>query len=167
MTPAGQMTTFPLPTPKSGAWGITAGPDGNLWFTEPYANQLGRITPSGQVTEFPVPPFYLSEKEEIIAGPDGNLWFSDFIGDRIGRITPTGQVKVFPLRHAQGITAGRDGNVWVALGGAIARITPAGQITRFLLPAPSYAVELTTGPDGTLWFTELDTNKIGRFTPGR
>ena len=75
-----------------------------------------------------MPPFNLSEKEEIIAGPNGNLWFSDFIGDRIGRITPTGQVRVFPLRNAQGITAGRDGNVWVALGGEIARITPAGQI---------------------------------------
>ena len=33
--------------------GITAGPDGNLWFTEAAAT-IGRITPAGTVTEFPL-----------------------------------------------------------------------------------------------------------------
>ena len=32
--------------------GITAGPDGNLWFTEFDGNRIGRITPAGVVTEF-------------------------------------------------------------------------------------------------------------------
>ncbi len=32
--------------------GITAGPDGNLWFTEETGNRIGRITPLGVVTEF-------------------------------------------------------------------------------------------------------------------
>ena len=31
---------------------ITAGPDGNLWFTENVGNRIGRITPAGVVTEF-------------------------------------------------------------------------------------------------------------------
>ena len=31
---------------------IAKGPDGNLWFTEPDVNHIGRITPSGAVTEF-------------------------------------------------------------------------------------------------------------------
>ena len=31
---------------------ITAGADGNLWFTEPSGNRIGRISPSGAVTEF-------------------------------------------------------------------------------------------------------------------
>lgn len=26
---------FPIPTPGAGAWGIAAGPDGNLWFGRP------------------------------------------------------------------------------------------------------------------------------------
>ena len=44
--------------PHSSTAGITAAPDGNLYFTE-YARQtIGRITPTGLVTEFllPVPP---------------------------------------------------------------------------------------------------------------
>ena len=40
---------------------LTAGPDGNLWFTTVAftdRNKIGRITPSGQITEFPIPlPF--------------------------------------------------------------------------------------------------------------
>jgi streptogramin lyase len=35
-----------------GLWGITAGPDGNLWFTEETHNAVGRITPGAVVTDF-------------------------------------------------------------------------------------------------------------------
>jgi streptogramin lyase len=38
------VTEFPLPTANSIPAGITAGPDGNLWFTEFNGNQIGRIT---------------------------------------------------------------------------------------------------------------------------
>ena len=36
---------------------ITAGPDGNLWFTEACAHKIGRITADSpnEVTEFPIP----------------------------------------------------------------------------------------------------------------
>src|SRR5690242_12541768 len=34
---------------------ITAGPDGNLWFTEPDASNIGRITTAGAITTFPTP----------------------------------------------------------------------------------------------------------------
>src|SRR6516164_6515593 len=51
------ITEFPLPPLNfgggSGATAITSGPDGNLWFADPIAGSVGRITPDGQVTEFP------------------------------------------------------------------------------------------------------------------
>ena len=37
----------------AGPNGITAGPDGNVWFTEAYADRIGRITPAGVVSEYP------------------------------------------------------------------------------------------------------------------
>jgi hypothetical protein len=40
------ITEFPIPTPLAAPEGITAGPDGNLWFTEQAANKIGRITTS-------------------------------------------------------------------------------------------------------------------------
>ena len=46
------VTEFPVPTPQSNPYGITRGPDGNLWFTEALAGKIGRITPAGVITEF-------------------------------------------------------------------------------------------------------------------
>ena len=47
-------------------------------------------------------------------------------------------------------------------------ITPSpapGTITEFVLPtAKSTPVDITAWPDGTLWFTELGGNRIGRIT---
>src|ERR1700733_9521956 len=48
---AGVFTEFPVPTSESGPGGITAGPDGNLWFTEFQASKVARITTAGVITE--------------------------------------------------------------------------------------------------------------------
>jgi hypothetical protein len=82
ITTDGQFTEFSIPLANlPGA--ITAGPDGNLWFTEPDANQIGMITPDGQITEFAVPTAN-SRPEFITAGPDGNLWFTEPGSAQIG-----------------------------------------------------------------------------------
>jgi virginiamycin B lyase len=59
----------------AGPYSITAGPDGNLWFTE-QVNQIGRITTSGVVTEFQIPSDSCTPNA-ITTGPDGNLWFTE------------------------------------------------------------------------------------------
>lgn len=41
---AGTITQFPTPTPKSGPWGITTGPDGNIWFTEALTGKIGKLS---------------------------------------------------------------------------------------------------------------------------
>jgi len=131
---AGTITEFPIPTASSTPRGITAGPDGNLWFTELDGNKIGRITTGGSITEFPLPSTCGSSAgcgpAGITAGPDGNLWFTEFDGGNIARITPSGS------------------------------FTGAFHIpTRTSRP---YGI--TAGPDGNLWFTEQIANKIGRIT---
>jgi streptogramin lyase len=163
------ITEFPLPpltfNPIISTAGITAGPDGNVWFTEPATGVVGRITPAGQVTEFPTP---VSNPGAITAGPDGNLWFTggSLLDDpSIGRITPAGQVTKFDLPDRlgvpTGIAAGPDGNLWFTeriyfSGEVVGRITPAGQLTEFTIPGPSGVASsigaITAGPDGNLWF---------------
>src|SRR5690349_6307836 len=88
----GKITEFPVPSGSPEF--ITAGPDGNLWFTEE-AGVIGRITTSGKITEFPIStPVNMG----ITAGPDGNLWFAEFQGNKLGRITTAGLVTgEFPL----------------------------------------------------------------------
>ena len=83
-------------------FGITAGPDGNMWAVSWL--DIARITPTGQVTKFP----YRSSIDSngipaaITAGPDGNLWFTEPGLDRIGQITTGGTVTEF----SAGITPG-------------------------------------------------------------
>src|SRR5260370_39797321 len=66
----------PAPT-NSTPRGITAGPDGNLWFTEFGVGKIGEINPATHViTEFPI-PYSIYGPAGITTGPDGNLWFTD------------------------------------------------------------------------------------------
>src|SRR5262249_40697056 len=51
----GSITQLDLTSPDNTPGSITVGPDGNLWFTQPSVDQIGRITPAGQVSVFPVP----------------------------------------------------------------------------------------------------------------
>src|SRR5438093_745746 len=89
---AGQrISEYPVPTPGSYPYGITAGPDGNLWFTEANGNKIGRITTGGVITEYPVPTAG-SAPLGIASGPDGALWFTEYYRNRIGRITTGGVI---------------------------------------------------------------------------
>src|SRR5437588_145666 len=78
-------------TPLSGPYGIVAGPDGALWFTEFNGNRIGRIITSGVITEYSTGLTPGSFPTRIAVGPDGALWFTEF-SDRIGRIATTGAI---------------------------------------------------------------------------
>lgn len=168
------ITEFSIPTNNfypAYPYGITSGPDGNLWFTESFRNKIGQITLSGAITEFSVPT-EKSYPEDIVSGPDGNLWFTENGTGKIGRITPSGVFTEFSIPTINsgpgGITSGPDGNLWFTeiLGNKIGRISTDGIITEFTIPTVgSYPRRITTGPDGNLWFTEQYANKIGRITP--
>ena len=133
ITPAGLITEFTGMTVGAGPSGITAGPDGNLWFTELNGDRIGRITPAGLITEF-TGMTAGAGPTGITAGPDGNLWFTERFGNKIGQITPTGLIAEFSYRlpfgaQPYGITAGPDRNLWFATAaGFIGRITPLGLI---------------------------------------
>jgi streptogramin lyase len=162
---------FPTGSTSSGPFGITTGPDGNLWFTERQANDIGKITTAGVVTEYPLltssaDPF------SITAGPDGNLWFTETAADKIGRITPAGVVTEFSVAGGSEpfrITAGSDGNLWFTdyAGDKMGKITTSGVTTEFNVPTPSSSPDgITLGPDGNVWFAEANSNTIGKVTPG-
>ena len=86
ITPTGTITEFPLGSDSSFASaGITSGPDGNLWFTEPGSNSIGRISLSGVIEHFDVPT-PASLPLDITVGGDGNLWFTESDASQIGRL---------------------------------------------------------------------------------
>ncbi|MBV8643164.1 MAG: hypothetical protein JO225_04520, partial [Candidatus Eremiobacteraeota bacterium] len=71
---------------NSGNAGIATGLDGAMWFTEPNADRIGRVTMSGIVSEFVSPVTGLGMKG-IAVGPDGSLWIAETgTGGNPGRI---------------------------------------------------------------------------------
>jgi hypothetical protein len=184
ITPSGQITTFTNGLNVGSAPNeLTAGPDGNLWFTDVGTTRaIGRITPGGQITEFSTGLPATSRPLSISAGPDGNLWFDDDgATPAIGRITPAGQITEYSAGLQAGnasypldITAGPDGDLWFTDEGttrALGRITPSGQITEFTAGLEgnnaSAPAELTAGPDGSIWFIDQGSpNAIGRIGTG-
>jgi virginiamycin B lyase len=170
---AASTTEFLVPTPNSSPWGITVGPDNNLWFTE--ARKIGRITPGGLVMEFNFfNPNLDRAPREITVGSNSDLWFTVENDNSIGTITTAGRITgefgaVQALNGPFGIAAGSDGALWFTeqAGNKIGRVPATGSplFDQFTVPTSnSGPFGITAGPDGNLWFTELAAGKIGRIT---
>ena len=174
---AGRAASVPAPIadygefpPAETAFGIAAGPDGNVWFTQPLVKRVGKITTAGVVTTYAVP----TPPGGIIAGPDGNLWVTLPEASTIARITPSGSISTFALGRAglMDIFRGPDNDVWfvewppLRLG----RIASSGHVRERELPSVTEAFSffgrpgadpgVAVGPDGNLWFGDSLGNKI-------
>jgi virginiamycin B lyase len=153
-------------------YGITVGPDGNLWFTE-LSMRIGRITLQGRITEFKLPGVN-HVPGDIVAGGDGALWFLEPDTGLLGHITTDGHLAEFPLPHAAchqespaseplcevvylAAGPGPDGTVWLSepWRGAVGYFEGPDHFTEVPLPpaAKQGLGALTVGPDGTVWFS--------------
>jgi streptogramin lyase len=189
ITPAGNVTLFPLSNNTQGADYLAVGPDGNIWFTEPYDNRIGRMTTSGQVTEFsgftnlgntsdyfnldasqPDDDAYF--RARLFSGPDGNIWFIEPAARKYGRIDTSGGITEFDMptgsyQDLSEIFTGPDGGLWGVLGGlhgaTLVQISSSsGQLTN----VPGYVVEFAEpvrASDGTVWAD--GGNGIAKLTP--
>lgn len=152
-----------LSTEGSSFAGIAAGPDGNLWITDEYNEQILRMTPAGSFTGFKLAgaPFAITN------GPDKALWFTEY--GEIGRITTSGHSRLYGASGGVfGIATGPDGALWFTelSGNAVGRATTHGKIKLFTKGISSGAgpYGIAAGPDGALWFTEATGGRIGRIT---
>lgn len=154
--------TYPAadgPSSAFGAWGITSGPDGNLWFTESHSPEdssfVGNITTGGTITTFPIG--FTRNPEGITAAPDGNMWFTEPTTNTIGNIAPTSTSTVnhytIPTASsgAVSITLGSDGNLWFTESAVnqIGVITTGGTVTHeYPIPAGVNAVGIAAAGTG-------------------
>jgi streptogramin lyase len=112
---------------------VTAGPDGNVWFTQ--SDAIGTIEPNGALVVYPLyepiggcsPSPYTGCSRGIGAiatGPDGALWFAEASDSApgIGRLTVGGELRDYPIFAARSqpsdVSAGPDGNLWFVDAGA-------------------------------------------------
>lgn len=195
VTSRSQVTTFPQPDvpPTGGSGPLIFGPDGQAWFTGYYSethspgeeahyfSQIMRIDQHGQAGAVAH-----QRADGFTLGPDGNVWLTST--RVVSRLTASGEITSFSMpeeevgqqftQAAGPIVTGSDGNLWlsgyraVSVGGeaksvaTIDRMTPAGEVTQFELPGPgSFPTRLALGPDGNVWFTEMQEDKVGKISP--
>lgn len=165
----GTFTHYTTPSAGSVPGGITAGPDGNVWFTEEHANRVAKVTVTGTFTEYLVPTPN-SIPIDIAAGRDGNLWVTEGNADKIARVTTRGVFTEYALPRGSSpeyIVSGPDGNLWFTEYGtnSVAKITTSGVQTHYTIPTPgSGPTDIAPGPDGNLWFLERTANKVAKLT---
>jgi len=172
----GTFTMFSLEVTADGPAGITAGPDGALWFAEEGGDAIGRITTDGALTVFPLPtprafPY------GIATGADGAVWFTELqptpAGSfQIGRITTDGTITEFPVLHRTYWITSIDSYLWFTEdeNNVVGRIRVNDrQLEEFVLPQPAgQPIGITLGPGSQeaadAWFTQLSGNRIGDIT---
>jgi virginiamycin B lyase len=170
-----------VPTPNSHPYGIAPAPDLNLYFTENAVDQLGRIPMLfGAITEVPLATG--SAPTQIVRGPATEtscgggpcMWFTEFGTSRVARLNPAGwpapTIDEFPTSTASsnpiGITAGKDGALWVTESGLdkIGRVSVNGSVSEYTSPVTGLGLKgIGVAPDGSIWFAESGTG----LNPGR
>jgi streptogramin lyase len=167
LSPADQLIENPLLYPS----GVTTGPDGDIWFTDPTAALIGKIDPTTlAVSEYPINGG--KPAGGIAVGPDGDLWFTEPVAGKVGKIDPsTDAVTEYALPSATsqplGISAGSDGNVWFTetgnrTGGIIGEIFPSsGEISEYPTAGSLTPQRIISGPDGNIYFSQILSESLG------
>jgi virginiamycin B lyase len=193
IAPDRKVQHFALPTAGSVPIYIRNGPDHNMWATELVGNAIARITPGGDVTEFPIRT-YNSRPIAIVPEPGGKaMWFTEEAGNKVGRIDTDGKIVEYSVPRSQenvllaGLSFDHENNLWVqqyvnhnvpTLGGtdylvkidkAILTANPSDimGVPFTFYPVPSEDTmmhRIIRGPDGNMWFTEMNTDKVGRLS---
>jgi streptogramin lyase len=168
-------------TPPGGQYNImatTADQQGKIWFTEQAANYIGRFDPrTEKFTTYPL----VTENGQGMGPQDlrfdsnGKLWFTLLTAGRIGRLDPaTGAVQTWELPAPRdgvkslpfALALTPDNQIWFGMlsGGAVGRLDPvSGKVTFARLADDKAAVfSMSSDGAGNLWFTEMQTNKLGR-----
>jgi RHS repeat-associated protein len=172
VTPAGAVTEFAVPGDGPLLAGITAGPEGAVWFVNYTAGQIDSITTAGALTEYQFPSGYGPSYDSMITtGPDGRLWF--VAGNDIGAMTPGG---VYTLYQPPPSGGGSNGSIAVdrstdalvfVTTGAIGQVTTSGLMSFASTVGENQgAGQIGWAPDGTLWYADTDANAIGMLPPG-
>jgi virginiamycin B lyase len=166
ISPAGAVEEHALANTAGvlGIGGITRGPEGDMWFTEPAANRIERISPTGHPEGFTLPSAG-ARPTGIVGGPGGFLWVTLAGAGRVAKVDPLGQVSetaLEPGARPAAIALGPDSALWAVETetATLARVATQGGSATYPLPtsgaifAGAINTDIVTGPDGNLWLSQ-------------
>jgi virginiamycin B lyase len=166
----GRMRVFELPEADSAPIYIAEGCDG-MYFTELTGARIGRVTDDGAITEWATPT---PQSRPIAVAPrDCRVWFSEEAGHRFGVLDPrSGRIVEYPLRRRgdelASLAFDRRGALWLqhVKPDVFGRAGPDREVDDFPIPTEKAKMHrIIAGPGGTMWFTELASDKVGYFEP--
>jgi virginiamycin B lyase len=143
-------------------WAIITGADGAIWFTLDYPARLGRLTMDGKYRQFPVDV----SPSTITATSDGKVWFTSSHTNTIGWVDRSGKTVLLPIPGDinPGPIIPGPGGMWYGGVNLLGRLAPDRTIINYWPKSPnSGAGGVVLGPDGAIWFTEYNSNAIGRI----
>ena len=141
----GVFREYPLPQSDSQLMRPAIDREGRLWFGEMGQNFLAVFDPRTQVFQQMTPPGGLSGVMSVQVAPDDTIWFVEQYANYIGHYFPrTGRYHLYPLHTLT---------------------VPDPQSPGKTLTLPSAPNELALDAHGTVWFTEMNADALGRLDP--
>ena len=146
ITATGTFQEFSLPQTDSGMMRPAIDHEGRIWFGEMGHNYLGVFDPRTHSFQQFTPPHGLNGVMGIVVAPDNTIWFAEQYANYIGQYFPTtGIYRVYNLP-------------------TITVPDPSDASKTLSLPAAPNDIALDS--HGNVWFTELNTDSLGRLDPG-
>jgi virginiamycin B lyase len=166
---SGQMSVYDAPR-GSGPYGITATPDGTVWYASLAANHIARVDPAtGQATVVE-PPTRDQGARRIWPDSGGRLWVSEWNAGQVGVYDPSSAAwNEWRLPGAQpqayAVYVDDHDGVWLSdfAGNALVRFDPAAEsFTSSALPDNPGNVRQILGRPGEVWGAESAADALIR-----
>jgi virginiamycin B lyase len=165
----GKVSVWPAPR-GSGPYGITATPDGGVYYASLAGSYLGRIDGPGRVTVLD-PPTARQGARRAWSDSQGRVWVSEWNGARVARHDPkTGAWREWKLPGANprpyAVYVDSEDKVWLSDwdANAMVRFDPATEkFDSVQLPSRNAGVRQIDGRPGEVWGAESGAGKLVRI----
>jgi virginiamycin B lyase len=170
---SGELEVFDAPDGR-GPYGITATPNGDVWYASLAGSHIARVDPSTGAAKVVELPTADQGARRVWSDSRGRLWVSEWNVGRLAVHDPaTGSWKEWPLPGdgpmAYAVFVDDRDVVWLTDfgGNAIVRFEPANETFQSVdLPSPNASVRQLHGRPGEVWGAESETDKLVVVTGG-
>lgn len=167
---SGEMTVYDAPRGR-GPYGITATPDGAVWYASLAGNHIARVDPSTGAATVVEPPTADQGARRVWTDSRGRVWVSEWNAGKVGVHDPAAgswMEWTLPGSKPQAYAVYVDDRdlVWLSDFGAnaLVRFDPASQsFTSFALPSQPSNVRQILGRPGEVWGAESAADALVRL----
>jgi virginiamycin B lyase len=167
LDPSGAMDVWDAPEGR-GPYGITATPDGDVWYASLVGSHIARIDPANGAATVVEPPTPNQGSRRVWSDSEGRIWVSEWDAGQVGVHDPRdGSWQEWPLpgdgAMAYAVFVDEQDIVWLSDfgGNAIVRFDPATETFDSVdLPSADGAVRQLHGRPGAVWGAESAVDKL-------